>query len=192
MIGLIGWLVGCWLAGKLAGWLIWLFWCVCLAGCLAGWLVDWLVGWWVGWLVVCLLVCLFVFLVGVSGWVVGWLAGLLAGWLAGWLVGWLVAPPSFEEDYAKYRDSTSVLIPMVGYQHVPLSLKRRHRGWLTRAPNPTGPRFSMGGSTSYLRILVKIDSHLGSDVAEPTVNVAEAPLNSLGRGSAEFLALVAF
>ncbi|CAJ1370280.1 unnamed protein product [Effrenium voratum] len=28
------------------------------------------------------------------------------------------------EDYAKYRDSTSVLIPMVGYQHVPLSLKR--------------------------------------------------------------------
>jgi len=28
------------------------------------------------------------------------------------------------EEYAKYRESTSILVPMVGYQYIPLSLKR--------------------------------------------------------------------
>ncbi len=33
-----------------------------------------------------------------------------------------------KEEYTKYRESTSVLIPMVGYQYVPLFLKRS--GWV--------------------------------------------------------------
>lgn len=36
----------------------------------------------------------------------------------------LVVTRESQEEYSKYRESTSILIPMVGYKYIPLAVKR--------------------------------------------------------------------
>lgn len=65
-----------------------------------------------------------------------------------------------KEEYTKYRESTSVLIPMVGYQYVPLFLKRS--AWVrycgSKVPSKKGVSFNFHDSclvnknSSFLKI----------------------------------------